>query len=47
MSKTETVLLALVLVILLTALWFIFSGEIWALVSYLETQLYPSFVTPE
>ncbi|VDR26404.1 Uncharacterised protein [Raoultella terrigena] len=47
MSKAEAVLLAIVLIILTASLWFIFSGEIWSLVSYLETQLYPSLVAPE
>ncbi|WP_406671646.1 Ecr family regulatory small membrane protein [Raoultella terrigena] len=47
MSKAEAVLLAIVLIILTASLWFIFSGEIWYLVSYLETRLYPSLVAPE
>ncbi|AWF34816.1 MULTISPECIES: Ecr family regulatory small membrane protein [Klebsiella] len=47
MSKTEILLLAILLIILSAALWFIFSDEIWFIVSYLETTLYPSFVTPE
>ncbi|MGE0970068.1 Ecr family regulatory small membrane protein [Klebsiella sp. WOUb02] len=47
MSKAEVALLAIVLIILTGSLWFIFSGEIWSLVSYLETQLYPSLVAPE
>ncbi|MEL0553567.1 Ecr family regulatory small membrane protein [Klebsiella sp. B345] len=47
MSKAEAVLLAILLIILTASLWFIFSGEIWSLVSYLETQLYPTLVAPE
>ncbi|MBZ6974141.1 MULTISPECIES: Ecr family regulatory small membrane protein [Klebsiella] len=47
MSKTEILLLAILLIILAAALWFIFSGKIWFLVSFLETWLYPSFVAPE
>ncbi|HBC9236969.1 TPA: Ecr family regulatory small membrane protein [Klebsiella oxytoca] len=47
MSKTEILLLAILLIILSAALWFIFSDEIWFIVSYFETTLYPSFVTPE
>ncbi|HCJ7646788.1 Ecr family regulatory small membrane protein [Klebsiella michiganensis] len=47
MSKTELLLLAILLIILTAALWFIFSGKIWFLVSFLETWLYPSFVAPE
>jgi hypothetical protein len=46
MSKSEIALLVIVIIILLGALWFIFSGEIW-LVCYLESQLYPSIVAPE
>ncbi|MBZ7631583.1 Ecr family regulatory small membrane protein, partial [Klebsiella michiganensis] len=29
MSKTELLLLAILLIILTAALWFIFSGQIW------------------
>ncbi|MBD0901949.1 Ecr family regulatory small membrane protein [Klebsiella grimontii] len=47
MSKTEILLLAILLIILAAALRFIFSGQIWFLVSFLETWLYPSFVAPE
>ncbi|HAT1577622.1 TPA: Ecr family regulatory small membrane protein [Raoultella ornithinolytica] len=47
MSKSEIALLVIVIIILLGALWFIFSGEIWTLVCFLESQLYPSIVAPE
>ncbi|AOO55364.1 hypothetical protein AN237_02200 [Raoultella ornithinolytica] len=47
MSKSEIALLVIVIIILLGALWFIFSGEIWTLVCYLESRLYPSIVAPE
>lgn len=47
MSKTEIFLLAMLLIILAVAVWFIFSDEIWVLVSTIETWLYPSFVAPE
>ena len=47
MSKIEIFLLAMVLTILFSALWFIFSGEIWVWVSYLEMQIDPSLVVPE
>ncbi len=47
MSKTEILLLAILLTILASALWFILSNEIWILVSYLESWLYPTFVAPE
>ncbi|EMI5800981.1 TPA: Ecr family regulatory small membrane protein [Klebsiella aerogenes] len=47
MSKTEIFLLLVILLILGSALWFIFSDEIWVLVSYLETSLYPALIAPE
>ncbi|MFH3411971.1 Ecr family regulatory small membrane protein [Klebsiella aerogenes] len=47
MSKTEIFLLLIILLILGSALWFIFSDEIWVLVNYLETSLYPTLITPE
>jgi len=47
MSKTEILLILLVLVILIVGIWFIFSDQIWVLVSYLETLIYPDIVTPE
>ncbi len=47
MSKTEIVLIVLVIVMLGIGIWFIFSNQIWVLVSYLETLLYPDIVTPE
>ncbi|MDM4207960.1 Ecr family regulatory small membrane protein [Klebsiella spallanzanii] len=47
MSKTEILLSAILLIILVAAIWFIFSDEIWVLVSAIETWLYPSLVAPE
>ncbi|HDU3682489.1 TPA: Ecr family regulatory small membrane protein [Klebsiella aerogenes] len=47
MSKTEFFLLLIILLILGSSLWFIFSDEIWVLVSYLETSLYPTLITPK
>jgi hypothetical protein len=47
MSKTEIALTILVLVILGFGIWFILSDQIWLLVSYLETLLYPDIVTPQ
>gem|GEM_PF-608623 len=47
MSKTEIFLILLILVILIVGIWFIFSDQIWVLVSYLETLIYPDIVTPE
>lgn len=46
MSKTETALIVLVLLILGFGTWFIFSGAIWTFVSYFETLLYPDLHTP-
>jgi hypothetical protein len=47
MSKIEIALTILVLVLLGLGIWFILSDQIWMLVSYLETLLYPDIVTPE
>lgn len=47
MSKTETVLIVLVVLILSFGIWFIFSGEIWSFVSYFENLLYPEIHIPE
>jgi hypothetical protein len=41
MSKTEIFLLIILAVILLGSIWFIFSDEIWLLLCYLESQIYP------
>lgn len=47
MSRIEIALIILVVVILGLAIWFILSDQIWQLVSYLETLLYPDIVTPQ
>ncbi|AMR39263.1 hypothetical protein LG71_26275 [Pluralibacter gergoviae] len=47
MSKTETALIVLVMLILAFGIWFIFSGAIWSFVSYFETLLYPELHTPK
>lgn len=47
MSKIEIALIILVLLILGVGIWFILSDQIWHMVSYLETLLYPDIVTPE
>lgn len=47
MSKTEIALIIIMLLILAVCVWFIFSNQIWVMVSYLETLLYPEIVTPE
>ncbi|MEY7843143.1 Ecr family regulatory small membrane protein [Klebsiella africana] len=47
MSKTEIFLLIILAVILLGCLWFIFSDEIWLLLGYLESLIYPTFSVPE
>lgn len=47
MSKTEIFLIVLVLIILSICFWFILSDQIWEMVSYLETLIYPDIVTPQ
>lgn len=47
MSKTEIALLCLVMLVLLFGIWFVFSDQLWTLVGYLETLIYPTVVTPE
>lgn len=46
MQKTEIVLLILVLVILTSGLWFVLSGKVLVIISWLETLLYPAIVIP-
>lgn len=46
MKKLETVMLILILGVLLSGLWLVLSGKIWVVVSWLETLLYPTIVTP-
>lgn len=41
MSKTEIFLLIILAVVLLGSIWFIFSDEIWLLLCYLESQIFP------
>lgn len=47
MGKTEVVMIILILLILGCGIWFVFSDQLWIMVSYLETLLYPWIVTPE
>ncbi len=47
MSKTEIFLLIILAVVLLGSIWFIFSDEIWLLLCYLESQIFPTFSVPE
>ena len=47
MSKTEIFLLIILEVILLGCVWFVFSDEIWLLLCYLESKIYPTFSVPE
>jgi hypothetical protein len=47
MSKAEIALIILVVLLLIVGIWFIFSDQLWVLVGYLETLLYPEIVTPE
>ncbi|WP_176691059.1 Ecr family regulatory small membrane protein [Enterobacter cloacae] len=43
MSKTEIILILIILSLIILGFWFIFSGEIWYLVEILENSLYPTF----
>lgn len=46
MHKTEVALLILVLVVLTSGLWFVLSGKVLVVISWLESLLYPAIVTP-
>ncbi|MCI1897371.1 MAG: Ecr family regulatory small membrane protein [Enterobacter sp.] len=46
MGKTEFVLILIISCLMIFGLWFILSGEMWHLVSYLENRLYPSIDAP-
>jgi len=46
MQKTEIALLILVLLVLTFGLWFVLSGKVMVVISWLETLLYPAIVTP-
>ncbi|MRS89071.1 Ecr family regulatory small membrane protein [Enterobacteriaceae bacterium RIT714] len=46
MGKTELILILIILCIIISGLWFIFSGELWQLVAYLESSLYPTINAP-
>ena len=43
MGKTEIILTLIILLLIIFGFWFIFSGEIWYFVEYLENTLYPTF----
>lgn len=43
MGKTEIILTLIIFILIIFGLWFIFSGEIWYFVEYLENTLYPTF----
>ena len=43
MGKTEIILTTIILFVIIFGFWFIFSGEIWFLVEYLENSIYPTF----
>ncbi|EPL0393568.1 Ecr family regulatory small membrane protein [Enterobacter ludwigii] len=43
MGKTEIILTIIILFVIIFGFWFIFSGEIWFLVEYLENSIYPTF----
>lgn len=46
MGKTEIILTLIILLLTIFGFWFIFSGEIWYLVEFLENSLYPTFDAP-
>ncbi|WP_146745745.1 Ecr family regulatory small membrane protein [Enterobacter sp. ECC-175] len=46
MGKTELILILIITCLIIFGLWFIFSGEIWIWVSYLENSLYPTIEAP-
>ncbi|HDR2751664.1 MULTISPECIES: Ecr family regulatory small membrane protein [Enterobacter] len=46
MGKTELILILIILSLIIFGYWFIFSGEIWQLVEYLENSVYPSIEAP-
>jgi hypothetical protein len=46
MGKTEIILTLIILSLIIFGFWFIFSGEIWYLVEFLENSLYPTFDAP-
>ncbi|WP_447206901.1 Ecr family regulatory small membrane protein [Enterobacter huaxiensis] len=46
MGKTEIILILIILSLIIFGFWFIFSGEIWVLVSYFEHCLYPTIEAP-
>jgi hypothetical protein len=46
MGKTEIILTLIILLLIIFGFWFIFSGEIWYLVEFLENSLYPTFDAP-
>ncbi len=43
MGKTEIILTIIILLLIIFGFWFIFSGEIWYFVAFLENTLYPTF----
>ncbi|ENA0608567.1 Ecr family regulatory small membrane protein [Enterobacter bugandensis] len=46
MGKTEIILILIILSLIIFGFWFLFSGEVWALVSYFEHCLYPTIEAP-
>lgn len=46
MGKIEIIFTLIILLLIIFGLWFIFSGEIWYLVEFLENSLYPTFDAP-
>ncbi|MEH0884987.1 Ecr family regulatory small membrane protein [Enterobacter sp. UNJFSC 003] len=46
MGKTEIILTIIILSLIILGMWFIFSGEIWVMVEYFESRLYPMIDAP-
>ncbi|MEG5548278.1 Ecr family regulatory small membrane protein [Enterobacter wuhouensis] len=46
MGKTEIILIIIISSLIIFGFWFIFSGEIWYLVAYLENSIYPTIEAP-
>jgi len=46
MGRTEIILIVIILSLIIFGFWFIFSGEIWYMVEYLENSIYPTIETP-
>ncbi|EPY7113993.1 Ecr family regulatory small membrane protein [Klebsiella variicola] len=46
MKYSEYFLLVITIIVVLIAIWFVYSDTVWRVVGYLETLLYPQIETP-